>query len=165
MVMDSIFSLDRIDTEVVIGLVGAVGSDLAVLNNILTSELKDFFDFEVIRIKVSTDILERHPIKNNIQELDLSGGFNRAKGLMDIGNLLRKRYGNGYIALEVATIIKRERKAFKEKSNKKRIAYVVDSLKNDSEVDTLRQIYGSNFFQISLYESPKNRLDVLVNKG
>lgn len=164
MVMDSILSLDRIDTEVIIGLVGAVGSDLAVLNNILTSELKDVFDFEVVKIKVSADILQHHPIKKNVKDLDLSGGFGRARSLMDIGNLLRREYGNEYLALEIASIIKEKRKFFRDSSKSKRFAYIIDSLKNDAEIDALRQIYGSSFFQISLYESPKNRLDVLVNK-
>ena len=43
--------------EVVIGLVGAVGSNLAVFQNILKTELENTFDFNVFVIKVSKDIL------------------------------------------------------------------------------------------------------------
>lgn len=56
---------------------------------------------------------------------------------------------------------KKQRKSFS--GEKKRIAYIVNSLKHDGEIATLRKIYGSSFFQISVFESSSKRESTLVN--
>ena len=98
--------------EVVIGLVGAIGSNLAVFQNILKTELEDTFDFDVFIIKVSEDILLNHPNVKNVSEFDLTTKYNRIDSLMNVGNKLRELHDIDYIALEVAAKIRDLRKSY-----------------------------------------------------
>ena len=112
--------------EVVIGLVGAIGSNLAVFQNILKTELEDTFDFDVFIIKVSEDILLNHPNVKNVSEFDLTTKYNRIDSLMNVGNKLRELHDIDYIALEVAAKIRDLRKSYN--GTKKRVAYIINSL-------------------------------------
>lgn len=147
--------------EVVIGLVGAIGSNLAVFQNILKTELENTFNFDVFIVKVSEDILENHPILKYL-DIDIhKSKYSRINNLMNIGNKLRESYTSDYIALEIAAKISELRKSYKEP--KKRVAYIVNSLKHDSEIKSLKKIYGYTFFQISIFESESKRKETLVN--
>lgn len=147
--------------EVVIGLVGAIGSNLAVFQNILKTELEDTFDFDVFIIKVSEDILVNHPNVKNVSEFDLTTKYKRIDSLMNVGNKLRELHDIDYIALEVAAKIRGLRKSYN--GTKKRIAYIINSLKHDAEVSSLKKLYGNIFFQISIFESEEKRKETLNN--
>lgn len=147
--------------EVVIGLVGAIGSNLAVFQNILKTELEDTFDFDVFIIKVSEDILVNHPNVKNVSEFDLTTKYKRIDSLMNVGNKLRELHDIDYIALEVAAKIRDLRKSYN--GTKKRVAYVINSLKHDAEVSSLKKLYGNIFFQISIFESEEKRKETLNN--
>ena len=107
--LDRIIEDKKFDSqeEVIIGLVGAAGSSMAVFQNILKSELEEVFDFEVFVIKISEDILIEHPNAKDIDGFSLDGKYKRIMSLMDLGNNLRKCYGYDYIALEIAKNIKK----------------------------------------------------------
>lgn len=147
--------------EVVIGLVGAVGSNLAVFQNILKTELENTFDFSVFVIKVSKDILSQHPNIGNVKNFDVTSSYKRIDSLMNLGNKLRELYGDDYIALEVASQIRNLRKS--HSGSKKRVAYIINSLKHDAEVGSLNKLYGHTFFQISIFESEGKRKETLIN--
>ena len=146
-------SLNEKNEFLVIGLVGAVGSRLKPLSNILNSILIDEFNYKVEEIHISKEFLERN---NEIYE----NQFDRYKTLMDHGNELRREFNNNYLALKVVNLIAQKRK---ESSGIKRIAFIINSLKHDEEIKFLREIYNKNFYQISLYESKEIREDVLIN--
>lgn len=133
----------------VIGLVGAVGSRLKSLSNILNSLLVHEFEYEVREIRISQEFLR--------SDKQYENNFDRYTDLMDIGNSLRKRYDNSFLSLKTIELISTKRKKHKK------IAFIVNSLKHDAEIKVLREIYGKNFYQISLYESPLIRKDVLIN--
>ena len=147
--------------EVVIGLVGAIGTNLAVFQNVLKTELEDTFNFDVFVIKVSEEILTSHPNIRNVDEFDLTTKYQRINSLMNIGNKLRELHGVDYIALEVAAKIRDLRKSYN--GSKKRIAYIINSLKHDAEVSSLKKLYGHTFFQISIFESEEKRKETLNN--
>src|SRR5690606_21716446 len=112
--------------EVVIGLVGAIGSNLAVFQNVLKTELEDTFNFDVFVINVSEEILISHPNVKNVTEFDLTSKYKRINSLMNLGNKLRELHGADYVALEVAAKIRDLRKSYT--GSKKRVAYLVNSL-------------------------------------
>lgn len=142
--------LDEKNEFLVIGLVGAVGSRLKSLSNILNSLLVHEFQYEVIEIRVSQEFLQSDKVNYN-------NNFERYMDLMNIGNNLRKKYNNSYLSLKTIELISTKRRQYKK------IAFIINSLKHDSEIKVLREIYGKNFYQISLYESPLIRKDVLIN--
>ena len=140
----------------VIGLVGAVGSRLKSLSNILNSLLTSEFNYTVEELRVSKEFLETE------QSISYSSQSERYTNLMDKGNELREQFGSEYLALKIVHSISNRRRN-NTVSDTKRKAFIINSLKHDSEIKTLREVYGKNFFQISLYESSTVRKDVLVN--
>lgn len=151
--------------ELIIGLVGAVGSSLTPLTNITKNILEEKFNYEVEVIKVSKDILSKFfPIDHSS-----ANAFERITNYMDKGNELRKKHHNDFIALQIAKVIYERRLKWTnenagQNSNSRRVVYIVDSLKHESEIQALRQIYSNGFFQLSLYESKGARINSLVNE-
>src|SRR5690606_9065250 len=105
--------------EVIIGLVGAVGSNLSTVQNILKTELEDTFGFDTFIVKISEDILSNHPNIKDVPNFDTSTKFKRIHSLMDLGNKLREFHGEDYIALEVAQKIHDLRRSYT--GSKKRV--------------------------------------------
>lgn len=151
--------------ELVIGLVGAVGSSLTSLTNITKNLLEEKFNYEVEIIKISKDILTKYfP-----HDYEASNTFNRISDYMDKGNYLRKEHESDYLALEVSKLIANRRKQWslnnhEADSSKRRVAYIINSLKHEAEIHALRQIYSNSFFQLSLYESKTARTNALVHE-
>ena len=151
------------DSELIIGLVGAVGSRLGQLTDIIKGYLVDRFNYDVEVISVSSKVIhnyKRVSIKNDSE-------FSRIKSYMDAGNELRRNSkDNSFIALDVARVISEVRLSREESGKSKRVAYIVNSLKHDEEIKRLRQIYSQGFYQISLYESSQRRSEYLIkDKG
>ena len=133
--------------ELVIGLVGAVGSSLSPLTDIVQNLLEQQFNYQVEIIRVSKDILaEFYPYTQN------GSAFDRIQHYMDKGNELRRDYQNDFLALQIVKQIYQRRQAWQQQHpnqdvQQRRVAYIVDSLKHEAEIQALRQIYGNGFFQ------------------
>lgn len=147
------------ESELVIGLVGAIGSRLNILTNILAAFLRERFHYDVEIVRVSKDIIYNYLDVSNSDQCE----YAKYSTYMDKGNDLRKENGDKYLALEIAAKIFTIRQERQRLNKSKRVVYVVNSLKHDQEIKALRQIYSHGFFQISLYESKKRREDFLVN--
>lgn len=150
--------------ELVIGLVGAVGSRLGQLSDIVQNLLEQQFNYQVEIIRVSKDILaEFYPYTQN------GSAFDRIHHYMDKGNELRRDYQTDFLALQIVKKIYQRRQIWQQQNpeqdiQQRRVAYIVDSLKHESEIQALRQIYGNGFFQLSLYEAKSARTHALVTK-
>ncbi|WP_313033744.1 anti-phage dCTP deaminase [Acinetobacter sp.] len=151
--------------ELVIGLVGAVGSSLTSLTNITKNLLEEKFNYEVEIIKVSKDILSKYFPSNH----ETQNTFDRINSFMNKGNELRKKHDSDFIALEVVKLIANKRQEWinnnhGKESCERRVAYIINSLKHEAEIHALRQIYANSFFQLSLYESQVARVNALVHE-
>lgn len=155
--------IQKVSNELIIGLVGAVGSSLNVLTTTLIDLLQNEFAYDVEVITVSKDILAKY--------MDTSAtpmnAFERIYRYMDKGNELRHEYDTDVLALEVARLIAKQRQKWQaehpeQDANQRRVAFIIDSLKHEAEVHALRQIYGTGFFQLSLYESKIARETSLI---
>ena len=90
----------------------------------------------------------------------------RVNHLMDIGNMARKKAGDGSItAMGAAAVINQYRPQDEDASGrfKPRTAYIVSSLKHPDEVACLRSIYSHGFFLIGVYSDEERRRGYLVN--
>lgn len=76
------------------------------------------------------------------------------------GDVLRERLGRGD-ALALLAIQDVRWRRNDEDEPLPRTAYICKSLKHPQEVDTLREIYGPNFFLISAYAPVARRADDL----
>ncbi len=149
-------------TELVLGLVVPLGSDLTALNG----EIDDSFakaGYIVNRIKLST-LLEEHA-RHGV-DIDRSSHYTRLKATMDAGDAIRARYSRAdALALHVAAQIN-ERRGADHCLPTPETVHVIESLKRPEEVRRLRSIYGPGFFLLGVYSSEDKRRTYLErNKG
>lgn len=151
------------DSELIIGLVGAVGTDMDEVINVLTDRLK-FVGYTIHNIRVSEQVIP----KLCKMGIDIVGPAERIKRLMDAGDEVRKRTGEqsgdyGILASGIATEIATIRGPEKKPIN--RTAFIVNSLKHPDEVLRLRQIYPRGFYLVGVHPDESVRTSFLKRKG
>jgi len=149
------------DSEIVIGLVGAVGTELTAIKRIIKERL-DLFNYTSEEIRISRDIISFfEDIPNDLSH------FDQANALMTAGNTIREKSGdNSILALAAATQIN----ILREKNGKndeleplKRHAFIISSLKHPDEVQKLRTIYSNGFFLVGIHSNENRRRDFLMD--
>ncbi|PQO37592.1 cytidine deaminase [Bremerella cremea] len=143
------------DSELVLGLVGAVGAKLDETSVFLTNRLRAL-GYSVREIHVSSEVI---PLFVDTSDIPESRGYERISQLMQAGNEARqKALDNSLLALGIATRIHRLRNQEDGRpAPKKRMAYIVRSLKRPEEVKRLREIYGTGFYLIAAHCDPGRR--------
>jgi hypothetical protein len=157
------------DSELIIGLVGAVGTELKQVIGILVERLK-VFGYTAEEVRVSSDIIPQL-VKNDDdpEEGSPEAEYRRIKGMMDAGNTARKNAAdNSVLALGVAARISAGRPKDEEGNGdpkvRRRHAYIVNSLKHPDEVARLRDIYPEAFYLIGVHADEKRRKGYLVER-
>ena len=141
--------------DIFLGLICAAGTDLTEVKQQLRAQLA-VVGYSVEEIKVSSAIAEALSLAEESDE------YERTKGLMDAGDLIRASSDNGSgVASLIVTAI-RSRKGDSEKPSS--TAYLIDSLKNPKELEVLDQLYGRNFYSISVFSTEFERREILANK-
>ncbi|WP_339539170.1 anti-phage dCTP deaminase [Pseudomonas sp. RA_15y_Pfl2_54] len=142
------------DSELVIGLVGTIGTNLAEVAGLIEERLLKF-NYTADRIKISTDI-----ISNLGNPSPSSDEYGRITAYMEEGNNLRKNSkDNSILALGAAArinLLRKEQEAFRRKS------FIINSLKNPAEVQRLRKIYSNGFFLIGVHADHTRRHNYLT---
>nr|WP_314266795.1 anti-phage dCTP deaminase [uncultured Moellerella sp.] len=147
------------DSELIIGLVGAVGTDLETVKRSIIDRLKAF-SYESKEIRISTDVISTLRVIEETED-----NFKKIDSLMTEGNNLRKISQNNAILsiAAVAQINSQREKELDIPIPSKRKAYIISSLKHPDEVNKLREIYADGFFLIGVYADEKRRIDFLKN--
>ena len=153
---------DYRNSEVVIGLVGALGTRLEIIKRIIKEKL-DVYRYSVEEIKISRDIIRE------LTEKDLpdnSDQYRRISEYMTAGNELRKAtQDNAVMALGAIAKISQTRQQEEGVTKPaQRRAVLIDSIKHPEEVHRLRNIYSNGFYLVSVYADEKRRFDHLTNK-
>lgn len=148
------------DGELVIGLVGAVGTDFrSVVTNL--SDWLTNANYEVKTIRVSTDIIAALLPRAG----EPSGEFERVSWAMTDGDDARRLSGdNSILALGAASRISRLRDE-DETGNPipaRRCAYIINSLKHPDEIYRLREIYPLGFYAVGIHSEKQHRKSDLV---
>lgn len=146
------------DSELVIGLVGAVGTNLKHVTEVLRDRL-NVFNYKCDEVKISTDII------SIISNIDEKGYYERTDRLMTEGNNLRSKTGDyGFLAKAASGRINAIRASQGDaggKSPMSRRAFIISSLKHPEEVAALRKIYGHGFYLIGIHSLETRRRDFL----
>jgi len=148
--------------ELVFGLVGPTGVDLAKVCESLKAQLKSVaYEAVVIRLsELITPYLHGKSEKSSCQ-------YEHIKNLMENGTTLREKTDQKDVIgrLGVASI-RANRKANTGSDHKprNRVAYIVTSFKRPEEVELFRQIYGKAFTLISVYSPRQSRIQELARK-
>lgn len=140
------------DSELFIGLVGAVGTKHRQIAEIIRERLAAY-NYTTVEISVSQNIISR------LNTISSNNEFERIMHSMDAGNKARRDLGdNSILALGVADEIMRLREEGKPKP---RTAYIINSLKHPMEVERLREIYSEGFYLLGIHSDEQRRLDYL----
>ena len=140
-------------TELVLGVVSPVGSDLAHLEAVLSAYIKRF-GYSVNTIRVSHFLRQLDPTSLGLR-LRFKPEYHRIRTHMDAGNRAREVSGRGDIlALHAASEINSRRV---DEQPLPETVHIVLSLKHPQEVTALRRIYGAGFFLLGLYTPRSER--------
>lgn len=156
---DPVDKLHAIDSELIIGLVGAIGTELDRVGNLLENQLVRT-GYHVHRLKISQEII---PMFGPI-EFEEHDQFDRINKLMDAGNNAREATNdNSILALGAASRIAAKRKH--ERHPSFQTAVIIDSLKRPEEVERLRKVYPSGFILLGVHAEENRRLQMLIERG
>lgn len=144
-------------TELVLGLVAPVGADLEGFCDKLGDKLREFeYEQDVIRL---SEFIHLFQTKRLGVELKQEPEIDRLKSHMKAGTRIRELSERDDIfSLCSITEIARRRK---QRKTPARTAYVLRTLKNPDEVNTLRRVYGPGFFLVGVYVPKRVRVETI----
>lgn len=149
---------ERLTEELVIALVGPVGSGCSTAYRVLEKILKDDYAYDVYYYKLSDYIglgakLVGEPIPADIQ------GAQRIELMQSIGDRLRQICGKSYLAAKAVEQIaeRRDEEGFGKTADgqavpkKLRQVHIIDSIKHPEELKLLRSTYGEIFWLVGVF--------------
>lgn len=137
------------NSEIIIGLVSAVGTEISRVVTPLRDRLTGF-GYNVVEVKVSS-LLPNYT--------GSSDEYLRIKHYMSKGDDVRKvSDNNGILAYGAVKIINEKRPQVSQKT-----AYIVNSLKHPDEVSLLRKVYGQGFYLFGIHSDKIRRINYLTN--
>lgn len=149
------------DSELVIGLVGAVGTEQNYIVEIIKERLQTAFRYKVDTVHVSKDV-----ISNLYKPGNHESDYDRVQELIEFGNAAREKSGDhAILALGVASEIFKRREIDQNTETVKprlRTAYIINSLKHPAEVEKLREIYSNGFYLIGIHSDENRRQKHLI---
>lgn len=170
-------AIGSLTPELVIALCGPIGSPLHETARQIENTLAEFnYQTETVRLS--------NLIRLNAKKVDLpvdtNSKFYEIQSLIQIGDALRKKYGNDVLAKLAIAKIGADRAhrygAFEDvaaesekpedrKIQGQRICHVIDSIKNSAELDLLRLIYGDALFAVGVFSPVELRVTNLAKPG
>ncbi|MDO8629006.1 MAG: hypothetical protein Q7R41_00800, partial [Phycisphaerales bacterium] len=155
------------DSELVIALAGAVGTDLSIVTKLLEQRLRRA-GYKVVHVPIADKVIELIvPGDSTIVPTTDRGSenFQQASFKMTRGTLARElSKENAILALGTASVIHHHRSKDAEGKPEiaKRNAYIIKSLKHPDEVLELRHVYHQSFYLIGVHSDRIHQIDFLV---
>jgi deoxycytidylate deaminase len=166
---------ERRTDELVIGFVGAIGSGATTTAQALADILEREYGYSTNYIKVSSLILEMSALVGEPLPSDDDPVHARITRMQDIGNKLRRRYSNSYLAEKCVERIAVDRlnpplgieSGYAEQAqeetaqmrlpiNRRRL-HIIDAIKHTAEVELLREVYGNTFWLFGVFAPEEAR--------
>ncbi|HIF6761264.1 TPA: anti-phage dCTP deaminase [Serratia marcescens] len=164
---------DSVTPEIIIALCGPIGSPLHETAEQISFSLKKY-GYKTYDIRLSD--LIRINSKDTKINIDESTELKKFKSLITVGDKLREIYGSDILAkLAIAKISAERKKNFGEfddivnesskgeasKIKNQKICHIIDSVKNSSELELLKSIYGKMIFSIGVFSPLEARRENL----
>lgn len=161
---------DRLSQEIVIALVGPVGSGVSTSASYLSEILSQHFHYDVAPIIKPSGIIreEAHRVKMaNIPREPINAYIDH---MQTAGNKLREKFGPNYLAEKAVERIAKFRRGKGGYTDTGTVvpgrrAYIIDSIKNLEELQLLRQIYRETLCVIGVFAPDEMRKKRLVDDG
>lgn len=151
---EALSKLDHPRPDIYIGIVCAAGTDL--------SDVRDQFQAQLSVVGYQTIIIKVSGLIKQVLGLpDYPDEYERISSLMLGGDCIRESSDNGHgVAAAIVGEIRRLRDGSDIPNS---TAYILDSLKNPAEVALLDQVYGRNYYTVSVFKSQSDRQETLAN--
>ncbi|MGT2503256.1 anti-phage dCTP deaminase [Bradyrhizobium guangxiense] len=162
---------DRLSQELVIALVGPVGSGVSTSGRLLSEILTQQFKYDVAPVIGMSDIIRTEARRVGVTTPPQNPLNNYIDVMQAAGNKLRERFGNNYLAekaVERIAKFRESRGGYRAEDGALipgRRAYIIDSLKNAEELALLRQIYRDTLMLFGIFAPDDIRKKRLVDKG
>lgn len=155
---------ERLTEELVIALVGPIGSGCSTTADELSSLLKDEYGYDVHQYKLSDFISPSAKFVGETIPATMTPDT-RTELLQKIGDKLREKCGNDYLAAKAIEQIARlrDKGGFGQTvegipvPKKLRQVHLIDSIKHPEELNLLRRTYGDIFWLIGVFAPLKVR--------
>lgn len=149
--------LDYRDSELVVGLVCAVGTDYRPVAEAIKSTLAKYrYSAQFVKISELIEAVTDQPLLNSPET-------KRISTRMDAGNRACQDAGRHDIwALAAIAEISRRRA---DMLPEPRAAHVILTLKRPAEVGALRKVYNHGFLLVGVYATEQERLEYLIEKN
>jgi deoxycytidylate deaminase len=163
---------ERLSLELVIALVGPVGSGCTTTCETMAKELHEEFGYDPVHVVLS-DLIKEHAEEVGMSIPATLSANERVDQYQNVGNKLRAKFGDEYLAdraIEKIAIERDQRGGYEDIGDKRivlpqRRVYFLDSLKNPAELRRLRQVYGDLLWVVSVFAPEGVRLERLKRKG
>lgn len=159
---------DRLSQEIIIALVGPVGSGVSTAAKQFESILSGEYQYDVAPIMKPSDVIktQAHLASINVGNTPFGEYIST---MQNAGNELRRRFGENYLIEKIVEQIRVYRTAKAGYSGDielpGRRAYIIDSLKNESELDLLQSIYGRTLCVVGVFAPDAIRRERLIDLG
>lgn len=152
---------ERLSQELVIALVGPVGSGVTTAANILHTVLDQEFGYDVAPIMKPSDVIRAQSGLVGITAPQNAKTATYISEMQDAGNKLREKFGNNYLIEKLFEKIRGFRTAQHgydgENELPGRRAYIIDSLKSLEELELLRDVYRETLCVVGVFAPDKMR--------
>jgi len=138
-------------SELVIALCGPIGSPLHKVAETIQHVLETEFAYDRAIVIRLSDLIQEHAGKvSHVKE------YERLKDLIRRGDLLRKEHGASVLAELAVSKIVLDRQRTKEKSGDetykpRRVCHIIDSIKNQEELEILKLVYRDMLYFIGVF--------------
>jgi deoxycytidylate deaminase len=145
--------------ELIIALVGPIGTDLEVV----TTSLREFLDRANYQSRVIHLSRLFNLSKKDRHHPNLARRYSK---LMDFGDNLREHFERkdaiAFLAVAKTSILRA--KARKKSPPSEKMAVIIRQLKTPEEIASLRQIYGNRLVVVSCHAARSKRVDALAHR-
>lgn len=150
--------------ELVIALCGPIGSGHHVVAKLLDRLLSEQYAYQCQVIRLSGIIEEHKGAAPNTSR------FERIQYLIDKGNEMRKEFGRSVLAdIAISKIAahreKEKNAADSKKFQPRRFCHIIDSIKNQEELEALRLVYRDMLYFIGVFSPLPLREKALEKEG
>lgn len=160
---------ERLSQELVVALVGPVGSGVSSAAKIIENTLAQKYGYSVCPIIKPSDIIKSEAHRVSMASPTGQPLDQYISKMQDIGNKLREKFGGNYLIEKSVEKIRKYRESaggYKDDiALPGRRAYIIDSLKNQDEIELLRQIYRETLCVVGVFAPDSYREQRLLDAG
>lgn len=154
------------ESEIVVGLVCAVGVNYQQCIHVLNSEFKKM-GYSTRTVSLSS-LMDNLALSCGLSTVEASlPELARIRARMNLGNALRCATETpGVMALAAIQNVNLHRQTLGKDGSQPafRTVHILATLKRPEEVEALRQVYGAGFFLLGLHDTENGRLNYLVDQ-